>query len=422
MKTKIAQILYDMRHQPVIAWVTILGTALSIFLILIVIMMQNVMLVNVAPETHRDRMLYGMCIHIQAIDGSSNSSGYMSYSTAKKLYDNLDGVERTSYFNDARDNPTIKGSNGTIFIAQSRDVDAEFWNIFEHTLIAGRYFTKEEVDADAHIAVVSESTARKLFDGQDAIGQVSDYNHCKYKIVGVIKDVSSLATMACGEVFVPKSPKSAESWGDNYFGDISVALLVKEGVSFDHIKEQVKKRYAILDTELKSSGKETVYHGSPYNQKEIASGIKGSNYTPDTSRDDAITYAILIILLIVPAINLSSMLHSRMRYRISEIGVRRAYGCTRSRIIMDIINENMIITIVGGIIGLVAAIIFGLTYDGLFEQADSASSPALGMIINFQNILAAFIACLVLNIISAAIPAWQASRINPIEAINSNHK
>jgi putative ABC transport system permease protein len=422
MKTKIAQILYDMRHQPVIAWVTILGTALSIFLILIVIMMQNVMLVNVAPETHRDRMLYGMCIHIQAIDGSSNSSGYMSYSTAKKLYDNLDGVERTSYFNDARDNPTIKGSNGTIFIAQSRGVDAEFWKIFDHTLIAGRYFTKEEVDADAHIAVVSESTARKLFDGQDAVGQVFDFNHCKYKVVGVIKDVSSLATMACGEVFVPKSPKSAESWGDNYFGDISVALLVKEGVSFDHIKEQVKKRYAILDTELKSSGKETVYHGSPYNQKEIANGIKGSNYTPDTSRDDAITYAILIILLIVPAINLSSMLHSRMRYRISEIGVRRAYGCTRSRIIMDIINENMIITIVGGIIGLVAAIIFGLTYDGLFEQADGASSPALGMIINFQNILAAFIACFVLNIISAAIPAWQASRINPIEAINSNHK
>jgi ABC-type lipoprotein release transport system permease subunit len=44
------------------------------------------------------------------------------------------------------------------------------------------------------------------------------------------------------------------------------------------------------------------------------------------------------------------------------------------------------------------------------------------MIINFQNILAAFIACLILNIISAAIPAWQASRLNPVEAINSNHK
>jgi putative ABC transport system permease protein len=422
MKTKIAQILYDMRHQPVIAWVTILGTALSIFLILIVIMMQNVMLVNVAPETHRDRMLYGMCIHIQGIDGNSNSSGYMSYSTAKKLYDNLDGVERISYFNDARDNPNVKGSNGNLFIAQSRDVDAEFWNIYEHTLIAGRYFTKEEVEADAHIAVVSESTARKLFNGQDAVGQMFDYNHSKYKIVGVIKDVSSLATMACGDVFVPHSHNSTETWGDNYFGAVSVALLVKEGVSFDHIKEQVKKRYAILDTELKPSGKKTIYHGSPYNQKEIASGIKGSNYTPDTSLDDAITCAILIILLIVPAINLSSMLHSRMRHRISEIGVRRAYGCTRSRIIMDIINENMIVTIVGGIIGLVAAIIFCFTYDGLFEHADGASSPALGMIINIQNILAAFIACLILNIISAAIPAWQASRLNPVEAINSNHK
>ena len=64
MKTKIAKILYDMRTQPVIGWVTIIGTALSIFLIMVVVMMQQVSILSFAPETHRDRMLYGMFIHI----------------------------------------------------------------------------------------------------------------------------------------------------------------------------------------------------------------------------------------------------------------------------------------------------------------------------------------------------------------------
>ena len=54
-----------MRTQPVIAWVTIIGTALSIFLIMTVVMMRQVYLIPFAPEIHRDRMLYGLSlIHI----------------------------------------------------------------------------------------------------------------------------------------------------------------------------------------------------------------------------------------------------------------------------------------------------------------------------------------------------------------------
>ena len=65
MKTKLIQIIYDMRTQPVIAWVTVIGTALSIFLIMTVVMMQQVGIMSFAPESHRDRMLYGMFLHKQ---------------------------------------------------------------------------------------------------------------------------------------------------------------------------------------------------------------------------------------------------------------------------------------------------------------------------------------------------------------------
>jgi len=131
-------------------------------------------------------------------------------------------------------------------------------------------------------------------------------------------------------------------------------------------------------------------------------------------------YMLYAILLIVPAINLSSMLHSRLRHRVSEIGVRRSFGCTRARIISDIIAENFIVTVIGGILGFILCILFAEFYDGLYTDSyGTAVRPALSLLLNIKIIAIAFGTCFILNIISAAVPAWQASRLNPVEAINA---
>ena len=422
MKTKILQIIYDMRHQPVIAWVTVLGTALSIFLILVVVMMQQVGVIAYAPESNRDRMLYGMYLHTSSTDeAGNNSSAGLSYKRCVQLYGDLDGVENMTVFRVFLEAADASGDDNVTRSVKARMCDDRFWQIFDHTLLAGRYFTDAEVAANAPVAILSESTARKLFGTADVVGKVMKYNHMKFTVIGVVADSSELATMASGDVFVPFAPNNSEyTWSEN-FGDYAAGLLVKPGVDFEHVRDQVKSRYAMLDTELAANHECTVYHEAPYDQKTIASGsVHGSNVTPDTTTDDVLRGIIYAILLLVPAINLSSMLHSRMRRRVSEIGVRRAYGCTRSRVIADIIAENMIVTVAGGVIGLVAAVIFAMTYDGIFEVDNGSASPALGMILNVGTIVATFVACLILNIISASIPAWQASRVNPVEAINSN--
>ncbi len=64
--------------------------------------------------------------------------------------------------------------------------------------------------------------------------------------------------------------------------------------------------------------------------------------------------------------------------------------------------------------------LFALFYDGIYtlDSGDSVR-PALSMILNFRIIAIAFGACFILNILSAAIPAWQAARVNPVNAINA---
>ena len=274
--------------------------------------------------------------------------------------------------------------------------------------------------------VISESTARKAFGKADATGMTITLNHKKYTVIGVVKDSSALATTAHGDVFftfgTPATPAQSDDIWSIYFGGVSAALLVKDGVDFQSIRDQVKARYANLDTELKPQGWEAVYHESPYDQEVLAMNIVGSNVTPDTSGERKMRYVLYAILLIVPAINLSNLLHSRMHKRITEIGVRRAFGCTRSRIISDIIWENFLITLAGGLVGVALGVVFAMTYSGLYENMRTFGTevtPAISSVLNWGTILIAVAVCFILNIISASIPAWQASRLNPVEAINN---
>ncbi len=418
MKNKLKQIIYDMRTQPVIAWVTVIGTALSIFLIMTVVMMQQVNVMSFAPESHRDRMLYGMFFNREMIEGENSSSASLSYDMAKRLYAELKGVEKTAYQTLGVENVDAKGTTGEKFTVGTRQTDDNFWEVYDHKLLEGRYYTADEMMSERKVCVVSESTARRLFGGESAVGQYFELDHKDYEVVGVVANSSIFASMAYAQVFVPLDTDA--SWGEGGFGPFMASLLVEKGVDFEDVRNQVKARYAEVDAEIKPEGFRTVYHGAPFDQEIIASGHRGSNTTPDTSSDRYMRYAIYAILLIVPAINLSSMLHSRLRRRVSEIGVRRAFGCTKMQIVADIIAENLIVTIIGGIIGFVLGIIFAQFYDGLYtDPTGTAARPALSILLNWTILGIAFGTCFFLNIISAAVPAWQASRLNPVEAINA---
>lgn len=417
MKKILLQIVYDMRTQPVIAWVTVVGTALSVFLIMTLMMMQHVRTVSIRPETARDRMLYGMYFHTNSFDGQWSNSASLSYETARRLYDGLEGVERASYLYTLVSRLDVKGSNGAKLTADVLHTDDEFWRVYDHRLIDGRYYTADEVAAGRNLAVVTESMARRLFGAESPVGSRFEVDHNIFEVVGVVADVSRLASKAYAEVYVPVD--YSVTWSD-LFGPFQVALLTREGTDPEMVRDQVRKRYAEIDAELRPTGVTAVYHESPYDQETIATGNSGSNITPDASGPRMLRMLAYAVLLLIPAINLSTMLHSRLRRRVNEIGIRRAYGCTRRRIIAEIIAENMVVTLAGGVIGLGAGLVFALCYDGLYTSSTGdAARPAVGMLLDWSVMAATFSACFILNIISASVPAWQASRLNPVEAINA---
>lgn len=130
-----------------------------------------------------------------------------------------------------------------------------------------------------------------------------------------------------------------------------------------------------------------------------------------------------MILLLVPAINLSSMTESRLRGRMSEIGVRRAFGCTRSETMLMILAENLLVTVVAGIIGLVLSVIFAyFVQDYLFVSDIIAmdipqAKIAISSLLHWSTFIWALVFCFILNLLSTGIPAWRASRANIVESI-----
>lgn len=137
---------------------------------------------------------------------------------------------------------------------------------------------------------------------------------------------------------------------------------------------------------------------------------------------------IYAVLLLLPAMNISSMTRSRLRRRVSEIGVRRALGATRRDIIAQFLTENLVMTVAGTLIGVVLSLIFCKFYITAFFPMENAGTwelieggPSFSLIFNWGTVGIAVLFCLILNILSTIVPAWKASRENPAEAISGKH-
>ncbi|MBR4047424.1 MAG: ABC transporter permease, partial [Bacteroides sp.] len=144
---------------------------------------------------------------------------------------------------------------------------------------------------------------------------------------------------------------------------------------------------------------------------------------PDVTAHRRQQFVIFAILLLVPAINISSMTQSRLRQRVSEIGVRRAFGSTHTELMMQIVAENFIITLIAGVLGLLLSVV--CAYVGnefLFAQPQSQTlnPPEVdaSILLQPETFLWALFFCFVLNLLSSGIPAWRASRIGIVNALS----
>jgi len=414
----------QMHEQPLISIVSIVGTALSLFLIMLVVMIKQVTVAPFAPESNRDRMLYVKFASIGSPDGESNCP--WSISSVNTIYKSMKTPQAVSAYTSNPSRMPLSVDETKAFNADVKLTDAAFWKIFDFSFIDGKPYDEAAYKAGIAAAVIDRTTARKLFGTDTGVaGRTFSLGHTSVKVAGVVSDVSTLASAAYAQVWLPLTVEK-EALNDTRLNDIggefSVVILARQKSDLKKVHDEAVASVNKFNLTIKKEGMKLNNRNRPYDTEKEALDFSANN-EPDVATDHITQGIIFLILLIVPAVNLSSMTHSRLRQRISEIGIRRAFGCTRWSIASQILKENMIVTLCAGVAGLLLSIACAYGFNAaLFTQpySNNINEPMVNVsiLLHLSTFGYALAFCFVLNLLSTGIPAWHACRTSIINDLN----
>ena len=394
------QALLMLKQNKFISAIAIIGTALAIMMIMTIIVADEIKGISAQPEINRERTLH---INYQVKkDTTKNSwqSGSLSYDIVKDYLYPLKTpryVSAVTSIHPKRPSTLVsREGSSEIISADQRLTDATYWKIFSFSFIKGRPFNEGE------------------FNSGISVGQTILVNFKPYRIIGIVKDVSPVFKRAYGDLWVPYSSLKKENL---YF---DVVIMAEKTSDFAAITAEVRNMEKKYNTE---NAPWTLYMKGPLNNQFYQKDIRG-NSVEDITKSITIQNRkmifILLILLLIPSINLSGLSLSRMKKRTEEIGIRKAFGAKRYTILIQVLFENLITSLIGGVIGLILSYVIVFRMRDWLLDIPSGSTIPVNTLISIPVLLAVFAVCLVINLLSAGIPAYRASRMKIINSLNQN--
>ena len=414
------------KQEKLFSSIYILGTGLSIMIVMVLAIFLYLKIGNIYPETNRDRML----VMSRAMEKSKEvtSISGLSYSfietTLLSLKNQAIVTAVTSSWEEQYAGTTEDKRKIQVEV---KDVDTNFWKVFPFRFIDGKPFTEADYQSGVKTAVIAESLARKLFGTTQVTGKYINLDLTPFRISGVVKDASFLTPETFAHLWIPHSKFLIKYSHDvtGGLGNFTAYLLVPSVEKLDDTKKEINENIQKFNSTLKE-GWEFSTGGQPdkYWQYVLRSNAMESNFTKIVLR----YVFIILILLLIPAVSLAGMIESRMERRLAEIGVRRAFGSPIHTIINQIVTENFLFTFIGGIVGLILSfVVFIWGKDWIMQIGESYSSiPPKGteiivypeMLFNIHVFAIALGISFLLNLLCSLIPAWRASHKEIIYSIN----
>lgn len=419
LKQYFKQALQMLKENPLVNTISILGTALSIAMILVIVLVFQINNANYPPESYRDRMLYVQATQAFCEERQQRNNGQMSEEVLKECFYSLQLPEAVSAQTSFK-KPVSLPEKRLFAEYEITYTDTGFWKIFDFRFLQGAPFSEADFLSGIPRAVVSEKTARKLFGTIDVIGKTIRFDYIDYTICGVVETVSVAARSAFADIWVPYSSKPGMSAYNAFYEGIvgpfqSVVILARKKSDMDAIKAELESqtaRYNAMKQECKLN-----FPNNPFTHLDIAMGSMGMLKV--TLKDYLLsTGSTILFLLLIPAINLTGIVQSSVQRRRSEMGLRKAFGATKGILMNQVLFENLIITGIGGIIGLALSFLFiylsrsFMLSEGMMLTAEMLFKPGL--------FLAVLVFAFLLNLLSAGLPALSITRQQISESLRDN--
>lgn len=269
---------------------------------------------------------------------------------------------------------------------------------------SGRYFSPTEYHYGANKIIIGSKVADALFGAADPIGRTIQMGGKKFDVIGVLApagtsliDIFSFDNSAI--ISYELGRKVANLRPDNPFGNASISVKAKEGVSIETLKDELT---GIMRAQRRLKPREE--DDFSLNTLSIVSEALDGFF-------QVLSLLGIVIggfAIFVGMFSVANIMFVSVKERTGIIGIKKALGAKRFVILLEFLIESIVLSILGGLVGLalvqtVVKILSGIIDFNLFLSA--------------SNILTGIITSIVVGILAGLLPAWQAAKMDPVEAM-----
>ena len=288
-------------------------------------------------------------------------------------------------------------------------VDRHYFSTYGMQIRAGRGFTEKDYTEFRKVALVDSTAAKSLFSGVDPVGREIEFGSDVYTVVGVIgpaeeftptinslNDYYLYANDGSGSIYFPDS-----LWPALYQFDEPQSVAIK--VKNTDVMASVGKKAADLLTGSQIIGTDTGFDYRSADMLEQAQQLQNMSNSTNTQ-----LVWIASISLLVGGIGVMNIMLVSVTERTSEIGLKKALGAKKKRILLQFLTEAAVLTSIGGIIGVLTGIGLAELISGLMQIPVAISAPAIIIAVVFSTLI---------GVIFGLLPATKAANLNPIDAL-----
>lgn len=299
----------------------------------------------------------------------------------------------------------IVKANGEKKTALLYGLTSEYPLVDSGKLWSGRFFTEDEDQSLARVAVLGWGIKEKFFPGQDPVGQTIKVGQHTFRIIGVYEERGSAFFFNMDDlVALPLRTNQKLIMGIDHL-TFFVAKMVnpdREGETVDEVTQLLRERH---DLDSGNPDKDDFAVHTAAEAKDLLNTIVGGI--------TILLIALAAISLVVGGVGIMNIMYVTVTERTAEIGLRKAVGATERAILWQFLAEAVTVTLLGGVLGV--ALGLGITW--LVSIAATSQGYNFPFIISWGGVALAVGFSVGIGVLFGYYPARRAAQLDPIEAL-----
>ena len=321
----------------------------------------------------------------------------------------VDGVESAAAYYSRSYADSIYYNNNSLQGAQVLGVDNNYFSTTGYVVRTGRTFREEDYKEFHKVVILDQSAATSLFQEESPLGKTIEINKEPFTVIGIAQKLEEFeptinsfeeynnykGNESLGVVYIPSA-----CWCIPYQYDEPQQAVIR-AASPEAMSKAGKKTAEILNASITSTS-----DSIKYKAEDIMEKAKGLQQISENTNRQLIWIA--SISLLVGGIGVMNIMLVSVTERTGEIGLKKAIGANKRRILGQFLTEAAVLTSVGGVLGVAAGFILSKVISKISQTPMVISIPAAAAAVVFSMII---------GLVFGLLPSIKAANLSPIEAL-----